>query len=129
MKKKCKDFTNDLQYLFYFCKYGLANFPFLLMKHCFFCFPLLESCDPCDSTELLPQSVELSSSALSIINTALPITDSGFHTEVTSHPDQTDSDQTLDLEQAFLTSEMPSSMESQQQTTSENNVNNALMDE
>ncbi|NP_705952.2 T-box transcription factor TBX6 [Danio rerio] len=89
----------------------------------------IESCDPCDSTELLPQSVDLPSSALTIMNTALPITDSGFHTEVSSHPDQTDSDQTLVLEQAFLTSEMPSSMESQQQTTSETNVNNALMDE
>uniref|UniRef100_A0A8C2J044 T-box transcription factor 6 n=1 Tax=Cyprinus carpio TaxID=7962 RepID=A0A8C2J044_CYPCA len=87
----------------------------------------IESCDPCDSTELLPQSVEIPSSALSIINTALPITDSGFHTEVPSLPDQTVSDQPLVLGQEFLTSEI-SSMESQQQTASENNVNNTLMD-
>ncbi|XDV45098.1 hypothetical protein PO909_013252 [Leuciscus waleckii] len=87
----------------------------------------IESCDPCDSTELLPQSVELPSSALSIIN-ALPITDSGFHTEVPSLPDQTVSDQPLVLGQSFLTSEIPSSMESHPQTTPENNVNNTLMD-
>lgn len=86
-----------------------------------------ESCDPCDSTELLPQSVEIPSSALSIINTALPITDSGFHTEVPSLPDQTVSDQPLVLGQEFLTSEI-SSMESQQQTASDNNVNDTLMD-
>lgn len=91
-------------------------------------FPLSESCDPCDSTELLPQSVELPSSALTIINSALPITDSGFHTEVPSLPDQTVSNQPLVLGQAFLTSEIPSSMESQPQTTPENNVNNTLMD-
>ncbi|XP_026078975.1 T-box transcription factor TBX6 [Carassius auratus] len=83
----------------------------------------IESCDPCDSTELLPQSVEIPNSALSIINSALPITDSGFHTEVPSLPDQTVSDQPLE----FLTSEI-SSMESQQQTSSENNVNDTLMD-
>ncbi|KAI2658894.1 T-box transcription factor TBX6 [Labeo rohita] len=88
----------------------------------------IESCDPCDSTELLPQSVEMPSSALSIINTALPMTDSGFHTEVTPLPDQTVSERPLVLGQAFLTSEIPSSIESQQQTTSENNVNNTLMD-
>ncbi|KAK2877013.1 hypothetical protein QQF64_004136 [Cirrhinus molitorella] len=88
----------------------------------------IESCDPCDSTELLPQSVEIPSSALSIINTALPMTDSGFHPEVSSLPDQTVSDQPLVLGQAFLTSEIPSSMEPQQRTTSENNVNNTLMD-
>ncbi|XP_051771649.1 T-box transcription factor TBX6 [Ctenopharyngodon idella] len=88
----------------------------------------IESCDPCDSTELLPQSVELPSSALTIINSALPITDSGFHTEVPSLPDQTVSNQPLVLGQAFLTSEIPSSMESQPQTTPENNVNNTLMD-
>ncbi|KAK7134253.1 hypothetical protein R3I93_017612 [Phoxinus phoxinus] len=89
----------------------------------------IESCDPCDSTELLPQSVELPSSALSIINSALPITDSGFHTDVPSLPDQTVSDQPLVLGQSFLTSEIPSSMESHPQTTPENNVNNTLMDE
>ncbi|XP_016343608.1 T-box transcription factor TBX6-like [Sinocyclocheilus anshuiensis] len=88
----------------------------------------IESCDPCDSTELLPQSVEIPSSALSMINTALPLTDSGFHTEVPSLPDQTISDQPLMLGQDFLSSEIPSSMESQQQTASENNVNNTLMD-
>ncbi|XP_067285305.1 T-box transcription factor TBX6 [Pseudorasbora parva] len=79
----------------------------------------IESCDPCDSTELLPHSVEHPSSGLSIINSALPITDSGFHTEVPSLPDQ------AVLGQAFLTSEIPSSMESQPQTTPENNT---LMD-
>ncbi|KAG1933399.1 T-box transcription factor TBX6 [Pimephales promelas] len=88
----------------------------------------IESCDPCDSTELLPQSVELPSSALSIINSTLPIADSGFHTQVPSLTDQTVSDQPLVLGQSFLTSEIPSSMESHPQTTPENNVNNTLMD-
>lgn len=104
------------------------NIAVLLIKRCFLHTPLSESCDPCDSTELLPQSVEIPSSALSMINTALPMTDSGFHTEVASLPDQTVSDQPLALGQAFLSSEIPSSMESQQQTASENNVNNTLMD-
>ncbi|XP_051959108.1 T-box transcription factor TBX6 [Xyrauchen texanus] len=91
----------------------------------------IESCDPCDSTELLPQSVELTSSTLSIINTALPITDSGFHTEIPSLPQQTVSDQSLVLGQAFMTTEMSditNSIECQPHTTSENNVNNTLMD-
>ncbi|XP_016348573.1 T-box transcription factor TBX6 [Sinocyclocheilus anshuiensis] len=87
----------------------------------------IESCDPCDSTELLSQLVEIPSSALSNINTALPITDSGFLTEVPSLPDQTVSDQPLVLGQEFLTCEIPS-IENQQQTASENNVNNTLMD-
>ncbi|TRY74206.1 hypothetical protein DNTS_004371 [Danionella cerebrum] len=76
----------------------------------------IESCDPCDSTELLPQS--LASSALSIINTPLPITDSGFHPDVPSSV----SDQPLVLEQAFLTSEM----ENQPQNNPEND-NDILM--
>uniref|UniRef100_A0A8C1JDK2 T-box transcription factor 6 n=1 Tax=Cyprinus carpio TaxID=7962 RepID=A0A8C1JDK2_CYPCA len=88
----------------------------------------IESSDPCDSTELLPQSEEIPSSALSMINTTLPLTDSGFHIEVPSLSDQTVSDQPLVLGQAVLSSEIPSSMESQQQTASENNVNNTLMD-
>ncbi len=104
---------------------GFTNIAVLLIKCCFL---LSESCDPCDSTELLPQSVEIQSSAFSMINTALPMTDSGFHTEVASLSDQTISDQPLALGQAFLSSEIPSSMENQQQTVSENNVNNTLMD-
>lgn len=76
--------------------------------------------------------MELTSSTLSIMNTALPITqDSSFHTGVPSLPEAV-SDQPLVLSQAFLTSEVseiPSSMGSQQQTTSEKNVNNTLMDE
>ncbi|XP_042590686.1 T-box transcription factor TBX6-like isoform X2 [Cyprinus carpio] len=88
----------------------------------------IESSDPCDSTELLPQSEEIPSSALSMINTTLPLTDSGFHIEVPSLSDQTVSDQPLVLGQAVLSSEIPSSVESQQQTASENNVNNTLMD-
>ncbi len=107
---------------------NMHGFPNMLIKRCFLRTPLSESCDPCDSTELLPHSVEIPSSALSMINPALPMTDSGFHTEVASLPDQTVSDQPLALGQAFLSSEIPSSMESQQQTASENNVNNTLMD-
>nr|XP_055031426.1 T-box transcription factor TBX6 [Misgurnus anguillicaudatus] len=91
----------------------------------------IESCDPCDSTEVLQQSVELTNSALSMINTALPITGQNFHTDVQTLQEQTVSGQPLVLSQAFLTSEVsdiPSSMESQQQTTSDNNVNNTMMD-
>lgn len=80
--------------------------------------------------------MELTDSTLSIMNTALPITqDSSFHTDVPSLPEETGqlvSGQPLVLSQAFLTSEVseiPSSMGSQQQTTSEKNVNNPLMDE
>lgn len=108
--------------------HGFPNIAILLIKHCFLCTPLSESCDPCDSTELLPQSVEIPSYALSMINTTLPLTDSGFHIEVPSLSDQTVSDQPLVLGQAALSSEIPSSVESQQQTASENNVNNTLMD-
>ncbi|XP_056627841.1 T-box transcription factor TBX6 [Triplophysa dalaica] len=92
----------------------------------------IESCDPCDSTELLPQSVELTNSTISMMNTALPIMGSSFNTDVPSLPEETFSGQPLVLSQAFLTSEVseiPSTMENQQQLTSENNVNNTLMDE
>ncbi|XP_051969211.1 T-box transcription factor TBX6-like [Xyrauchen texanus] len=70
----------------------------------------IETCDPCDSTELLP------------------LTDSGFHTEESSFPEQTVSDQPLVLGQSFSEmSDIPTSMGSQPQTTSENNVQNKLM--
>lgn len=66
-----------------------------------------------------------------MMNTALPIVGSSFNTDVPSLPEETFSGQPLVLSQAFLTSEVseiPSSIENQQQLTSENIVNNTLMD-
>ncbi|XP_076121475.1 T-box transcription factor TBX6 [Alosa pseudoharengus] len=93
-----------------------------------------DPCDPCDSTELLPQNP-----TLSITSSALSINDPscGFHGDVPPFPGSTVSDQPMSLGQAFISSQMtqipditeiPASMDSRLQTTSQDDLNNSLID-
>uniref|UniRef100_A0A4W4GTU4 T-box domain-containing protein n=1 Tax=Electrophorus electricus TaxID=8005 RepID=A0A4W4GTU4_ELEEL len=86
----------------------------------------IESCDPCDSTELLPQSMALQRSTLP---------DSDFCSDVPSFPEQTE--QQINSRQAYLESQMTQihpipeitdSIDNQPQSTSDNVVNNELLD-
>lgn len=84
-----------------------------------------ESCDPCDSTEVLPQPMGLESTTLSL-------SDSGFCSDVPSIPEQAvqqhSSGQTFLSSQMTQMSEIPESIENQPQSTSNNEVNNGLLD-
>ncbi|XP_076856849.1 T-box transcription factor TBX6 [Brachyhypopomus gauderio] len=88
----------------------------------------IESCDPCDSTEVLPQSLALQS-------TGLPLQDSGFCSDMPSFEEQTG--QQINSGQAYLGSQMTQiqaiseiteSIENQPQSTSDNVVNTELLD-
>ncbi|XP_072524185.1 T-box transcription factor TBX6 [Salminus brasiliensis] len=87
----------------------------------------IESCDPCDSTEVLPQPLVLQS-------TTMPLPDSGFCSDVPSFQEQTG--QQHSSGEAFLgshmtqipeISEIPDSRENQPQPSSESDVNNGLL--
>ncbi|KAL6474971.1 hypothetical protein MHYP_G00160110 [Metynnis hypsauchen] len=87
----------------------------------------IESCDPCDSTEVLSQTIVLQS-------TTLPLPNSGYCTDVASYPEQTE--QQHSSGQEFLGSQMtqipeiseiPDSRENRSQATSDNDVNNGLL--
>ncbi|KAK2866015.1 hypothetical protein Q7C36_002071 [Tachysurus vachellii] len=88
----------------------------------------IESCDPCDSTEVLPQPMGLESTTLSL-------SDSGFCSDVPSLPEQTVRQHssgrdflTSQMTQMSEMSEIPESAENQPQSTSNNEVNNGLLD-
>ncbi|KAI4897521.1 hypothetical protein NFI96_002937 [Prochilodus magdalenae] len=87
----------------------------------------IESCDPCDSTEVLPPPVVLQTATL-------PLPDSGFCSDVPSYPEETG--QQHRSGQAFLgaqmsripeISEIPDSRENQPQPASDNDVNNGML--
>ncbi|KAG9267397.1 T-box transcription factor TBX6-like [Astyanax mexicanus] len=87
----------------------------------------IESCDPCDSTEVLQQPLVLQS-------TTMPLPDSGFCPDVTSFQEQT-GQQHISGE-AFLgshmtqipeISEIPDSRENQPQPSSDSDVNGGLL--
>uniref|UniRef100_A0A3B4D4T5 T-box domain-containing protein n=1 Tax=Pygocentrus nattereri TaxID=42514 RepID=A0A3B4D4T5_PYGNA len=86
----------------------------------------IESCDPCDSTEVLSQTMVLQS-------TTLPLPDSGYCTDVASYPEQTE--QQHSSAQEFLGSQMtqipeiseiPDSRENRPQA-SDNDMNSGLL--
>ncbi|KAL2101814.1 hypothetical protein ACEWY4_003575 [Coilia grayii] len=93
-----------------------------------------DPCDPCDSTEVLPQNP-----TLSITSSSLSMTDPscGFHGNAPSFPGSTVTDQPISLGQAFISSqmteipditEMPASIDSGLPTTTQDDLNDSLID-
>ncbi|XP_062859477.1 T-box transcription factor TBX6 [Trichomycterus rosablanca] len=84
----------------------------------------IESCDPCDSTEVIPQTMALES-------TNLALSDSGFCSDVPSFSDQTG--QQHSSGQAFLSSQIARlseiSVENQPQSTTNDEVNAGMLEE
>lgn len=68
------------------------------------------NCDPCDTAELLSQptstGTDLQALALSSLP-PLPDPSAGYRAENSSYADTLVSEQTLDISQAFMTSQMP----------------------
>ncbi|KAI5103112.1 T-box transcription factor TBX6, partial [Silurus meridionalis] len=85
----------------------------------------IESFDPCDSTEVLPQPMGLESTTLSL-------SESGFCSDVPTLPERTV--QQHSSSQAYMSSQMPeiseisNSVENQPQSISNNEVNSRLLD-
>ncbi|XP_030019031.1 T-box transcription factor TBX6 [Sphaeramia orbicularis] len=95
------------------------------------------NCDPCDSTELLPQPTATSGpgadlQALALAGLpALPDPTCGFRPEETPFQDSLVSEQTLDLGQAFMASQMSDvniSMTGGMENTAGNEVANAIIE-
>ncbi|XP_063074895.1 T-box transcription factor TBX6 [Engraulis encrasicolus] len=93
-----------------------------------------DPCDPCDSTELLPQNP-----ALAITSSALNMADPsfGFPGNAPSFPGSTIADHPISLGQAFISAhitqipqitEIPVSMDSGLPTTTQEDLNNSLID-
>lgn len=98
------------------------------------------NCDPCDSTELLPQpsatsttsttSTDLQALALASLP-PLPDPSCGFRPEEASYQDTLVSDQPLDLGQAFMASQMSDisiSMVNEMQNTTGSEVANSMIE-
>ncbi|KAM6897002.1 T-box transcription factor TBX6 [Xenentodon cancila] len=93
------------------------------------------SCDPCDSTELLQQPTTTTSAdmqALALASLApLPDHACGFSSEEASYPDTLVPDQSLELGQAFIDSQMSDiaiTMASGMQETTGNEASNNMID-
>lgn len=107
----------------------------------FFLLPLLVSCDPCDSAELLPPTTVTSNTSSSTTDLQalalaslpqLPESSCGFRTDEASYQDTLVPEQPLDLGQAFMASQMSDtmsiSMAEGMQNTAGSEVANSMID-
>ncbi|XP_041830368.1 T-box transcription factor TBX6 [Melanotaenia boesemani] len=86
------------------------------------------NCDPCDSTELLPQPTTTSTDLQTLALASLPDPSCGFRPEEASYQDTLVPEQSLDLNQAFMASHMPDiTMANGMQETPGNDLRNNII--